>query len=70
MGIITEQLLQDMSRALTYLIFTKSIVEEMYIKGKCLDDEEFDRMERTVNHYANRYGLDWDRAETVRMFLK
>ena len=36
---MNEEILQNMSRALTHLVFRNGIVEELHCEGRCLDNE-------------------------------
>ena len=52
---MNEEILQNMSRALTHLVFCNGIVEELHCEGRCMD--------KTINYLAKYYGKGWDKAE-------
>lgn len=63
---MNEEILQNMSRALTHLnnrMYT-------YLSACFAGDEiELEKLDKTINFLAKYYGKDWDKAEKMEILM-
>ena len=45
-----ERILQELSKALTLLVFRNGAVESLHAMGACLDDDTMEKLNRDVNN--------------------
>ena len=47
---MNEEILQNMSRALTHLVFRNGIVEKLHSEGRCLDNDTMKILNKDINN--------------------
>ena len=52
---MNEEILQNMSRALTHLVFRNGIVEKLHSEGRCLDNETMKILNKDINNRMYTY---------------
>ena len=52
---MNEEILQNMSRALTHLVFRNGIVEKLHSEGRCLDNDTMKILNKDINNRMYTY---------------